>query len=76
MGEGRHDAGKVVKLSRREAQAALLVALGKTNKEIAAGLGLGERTAKQYVSNALRKTNCRCRSELAGYIGRPTSRTG
>ncbi|HLA82524.1 MAG TPA: LuxR C-terminal-related transcriptional regulator, partial [Thermoleophilia bacterium] len=43
---------KPLALSRREAQVALLIALGKTNKEIAAQLGLSDQTVKEYVSKA------------------------
>ena len=67
MGQPRRHQEEMISLSRREAQVTMLIVFGKTNKEIAAELGLSDQTVKTYVSSALRKANCQRRSELATY---------
>ncbi len=52
-------------LTVRELQIARLVAAGKSNAEIAQELFLSPRTVHTHVSNALRKTGCTNRTELA-----------
>lgn len=42
-----------------------LVSEGKTNKEIAAVLGLSDKTVKNYLSNAMEKLNTNRRSHTA-----------
>ena len=51
-----------------------LVALGRTNREIARELNLAEKTVRNYVSNILAKTGRRNRTELAAYLVRATQR--
>jgi two-component system, NarL family, response regulator DevR len=53
------------KLSPQELRIVALVADGKTNKEIAAVLGLSEKTVKNYLSNAMEKLNTSRRSHAA-----------
>ncbi|MGN6564366.1 MAG: response regulator transcription factor, partial [Thermomicrobiales bacterium] len=43
-------------LSAREAEVLRLVAAGRTNREIAAALGVGDRTVQTHVRSILTKT--------------------
>ena len=52
-------------LTSREEQILLLVAQGKTNKEIANKLNCTERTVKHHMTNIMRKSNVRNRVEAA-----------
>ena len=52
-------------LSRREVEVTRLVALGRTNREIARELFLSPRTVDMHVRNILSKLNCRTRTEAA-----------
>ncbi len=53
-------------LSRREREVVRLVAVGRTNREIAQDLFLSPRTVDMHVRNILRKLDCRSRVEAAG----------
>jgi DNA-binding NarL/FixJ family response regulator len=53
-------------LSRRELEVLRLVAVGRTNREIARDLFLSPRTVDMHVRNILRKLDCRSRTEAAG----------
>ena len=53
-------------LSRREREVLRLVAVGRTNREIAHDLFLSPRTVDMHVRNILRKLDCRSRVEAAG----------
>jgi DNA-binding CsgD family transcriptional regulator len=55
-------------LSRREREVAKLVARGLTNRQIAEGLVLSERTVENHVSNILKKLNLSSRSEVAAWV--------
>ena len=57
-------------LTEQERKILVLIADGKTNKEIAAEIFLSDKTVKNYVSNILNKLNLRRRSEAAAYIAR------
>jgi DNA-binding NarL/FixJ family response regulator len=50
-------ASPLEELTEREREVLTLVAEGKTDKEIAVTLGIAESTAKNHVSNVLRKLN-------------------
>jgi DNA-binding NarL/FixJ family response regulator len=50
-------------LSRREREVVRLLAVGRTNREIAADLFLSTRTVDMHVRNILRKLDCRSRLE-------------
>ncbi|MBX5446668.1 LuxR C-terminal-related transcriptional regulator, partial [Sphaerobacter sp.] len=60
-------------LTRREYEVALQVALGKTNREIAADLSIGEKTVEMHVSNSLNKLGLRSRAQLAAWIASSTT---
>jgi len=53
-------------LSRRECEVVRLLAVGRTNREIAQDLFLSPRTVDMHVRNILRKLDCRSRVEAAG----------
>jgi DNA-binding NarL/FixJ family response regulator len=57
-------------LSEQEQKILLLIAEGKTNKEIAEEIFLSDKTVKNYVSSILSKLNLRRRSEAAAFIAR------
>ena len=52
-------------LSRRELEVVRLLAVGRTNREIAQELFLSTRTVDMHVRNILRKLDCRSRTEVA-----------
>ena len=54
-------------LSPREVEVLRLVAVGKSNKEIGATLGLSEITVRNYLSNMLEKLSLSNRVELAAF---------
>lgn len=60
--------GVATTLTRRERQVAELVAEGLTNKEIAARLVIGLRTAESHVESILAKSGLANRTELAVWI--------
>ena len=47
-----------------------LLTHGKTNKQIALNLGIGDKSVKTYVSNILAKLNCQSRTEAAALATR------
>jgi two-component system response regulator DevR len=57
-------------LSEQEHKILLLIAEGKTNKEIAEEIYLSDKTVKNYVSSILSKLNLRRRAEAAAFIAR------
>ena len=63
---------KLSPLTENENKILLLIAEGKTNREIAAEIFLSDKTVKNYVSSILSKLNVRRRSEAAAYIARRT----
>jgi DNA-binding CsgD family transcriptional regulator len=56
-------------LTRRELEVVRLVAVGRTNREIATQLFLSPRTVDMHVRNVLRKLDCRSRVEAAHRAG-------
>jgi NarL family two-component system response regulator LiaR len=55
------------KLTERETEVLRLIALGKSNKEIASDLSVSETTVKTHVSNILMKLNLPSRTRAALY---------
>lgn len=55
-------------LSAQEQRVAVLVAEGKTNKEIAAAMGLSDKTVKNYLSNVFHKLKITRRSQAASIV--------
>lgn len=64
----RVETARVVDLTRREMDVARLVALGKTNREIAADLHLSHRTVDTHVSRILRRLGAARREDIAGLL--------
>jgi DNA-binding CsgD family transcriptional regulator len=56
-------------LSRRELEVLRLLAVGRTNREVAQELFLSPRTVDMHVRNILRKLDCRSRVEAAHRAG-------
>lgn len=70
LGEGA-EADPLVALAARERRILELIAAGLTNKEIAAEIGLSEKTVKRSVSVILSKLNLERRAQAAAlYAGR------
>jgi DNA-binding NarL/FixJ family response regulator len=63
---------KEAQITETEHKILLLIADGKTNREIGAELYFSDKTVKNYVSNILSKLNLRRRTEAAAYIARRT----
>ncbi len=57
-------------LSDQEQKILMLIASGKTNREIAAGTGLSVHTVKTYVSQIFRKLHLARRAEAAALVAR------
>jgi NarL family two-component system response regulator LiaR len=57
-------------LTERETEVLKLVAQGRANKEIAAELGIGEKTVKTHVSNLLGKLGVQSRTQAALYAAK------
>jgi two-component system, NarL family, response regulator DevR len=67
-GGGHHP--ESAQLSNQERRVLTLVADGKTNKEIAAALGLSPKTVKNYLSNVFEKLQVSRRSQAVARIVR------
>jgi len=63
----REEAAAFAELTLQERQVLALIAEGKTNREIAQALFLGEGTVRNYVSSILSKLNVSNRAEAAAY---------
>jgi DNA-binding NarL/FixJ family response regulator len=70
---GRPSLEPLGRLSQQELRILRRIAEGKTNRDIAALLGLSEYTVKTYVSAALRKLGLSSRAEAAAFITRRES---
>jgi DNA-binding NarL/FixJ family response regulator len=55
-------------LTPREQQIAVLIGRGLTNRQIAAELGISERTADTHVSNLLAKLGLSARGQVALWL--------
>jgi two-component system, NarL family, response regulator DevR len=67
---------ELAQLTGQEQKILLLVAEGKTNKEIAADVFLSDKTVKNYVSSILAKLNLERRAQAAAYMARVRSPGG
>ncbi|KAB2954303.1 response regulator transcription factor [Heliorestis acidaminivorans] len=63
----RGEKGQIESLTDKEKVILALIGQGKTNKEIAKEVFLGEKTVRNYVSNILQKLNFSHRSQAAVY---------
>ena len=64
------DTDELSDLTAQERRILLLVADGKTNKEIAAEVFLSDKTVKNYVSSILSKLNLQRRAQAAAYVAK------
>lgn len=65
-----HEDPRTACLSRQEHRILALLVDGLTNRQMAAAMGLTEKTVKNYVSNLLLKLGMQCRTEAAVYAAR------
>jgi DNA-binding NarL/FixJ family response regulator len=65
---GEHD--ELADLTPQERKILLLVAEGKTNKEIATEVFLSDKTVKNYVSSILSKLNLQRRAQAAAFVAK------
>ena len=63
-------------LTPQERKILMLVAEGKTNKEIAADVFLSDKTVKNYVSSILSKLNLERRAQAAAFVAKQRSDRG
>lgn len=63
----RDRAKGTVQLTRREADVVRLVAEGLSNKQVAARLGLSDKTVKNHVANVFSKLNVCARTQIVAY---------
>jgi DNA-binding NarL/FixJ family response regulator len=61
---------ELAQLTSQEQKILLLVAEGKTNKEIAAEVFLSDKTVKNYVSSILSKLNLQRRAQAAAFVAK------
>jgi two-component system, NarL family, response regulator DevR len=61
---------ELAQLTRQEQKILLLIAEGKTNKQIALDIFLSDKTVKNYVSSILAKLNLQRRSQAAAFVAR------
>ncbi len=64
------DTDELSGLTAQERKILMLVAEGKTNKEIAADVFLSDKTVKNYVSSILSKLNLERRAQAAAFVAR------
>jgi DNA-binding NarL/FixJ family response regulator len=57
-------------LTKQEQKILMLVAEGKTNKEIAGEVFLSDKTVKNYVSSILSKLNLERRAQAAAFVAK------
>jgi len=67
---------EMAQLTQQEQKILLLVAEGKTNKEIAQEVFLSDKTVKNYVSSILSKLNLERRAQAAAFVARHRMKGG
>jgi two-component system response regulator NreC len=71
----RHDRDSLVSLTRREQEVLELLALGYTNAEVAAALGVALRTVEAHRMHVVQKLGLRSRADLVRFVAeQPGSR--
>lgn len=74
---GGHAAGHTLDaLSPQEKRVLALIAAGRTNKEVAAEMGLAEKTVKNYLSTVFEKLHVSRRSQAAALYAQEMNRRG
>jgi DNA-binding CsgD family transcriptional regulator len=68
--DSKPSVGAAVRLTEREAEIARRLAHGRTNKQIAAELGISPHTVRDHVSMLLMKTGTPSRVRLAAVLAR------
>jgi two-component system response regulator DevR len=67
---GASETDEMSQLTAQERRILLLVAEGKTNKEVAAEIFLSDKTVKNYVSSILAKLSLERRAQAAAFVAR------
>lgn len=67
---GGDEVDELAQLTSQERKILLLVAEGKTNKEIAADVFLSDKTVKNYVSSILAKLDLQRRAQAAAFVAK------
>jgi DNA-binding NarL/FixJ family response regulator len=67
---GSSENDEISQLTAQERKILLLVAEGKTNKEIAGEIFLSDKTVKNYVSSILAKLNLERRAQAAAFVAK------
>jgi DNA-binding NarL/FixJ family response regulator len=67
---GSTENDEMSQLTAQERRILLLVAEGKTNKEIAGEIFLSDKTVKNYVSSILAKLNLERRAQAAAFVAK------
>ena len=67
---------ELARLTQQEHRILMLVAEGKTNREIAAEVFLSDKTVKNYVSSILSKLNLQRRAQAAAFVATHRPGTG
>jgi len=67
---------ELAQLTPQEQKILMLVAEGKTNKEIASEVFLSDKTVKNYVSSILAKLNLERRAQVAAFVAKHHIETG
>jgi two-component system response regulator DevR len=70
IASGSQETDELSQLTGQERKILLLVAEGKTNKEIAAEIYLSDKTVKNYVSSILAKLNLERRAQAAAFVAK------
>ncbi len=70
IASGTSESDELSQLTTQERKILLLVAEGKTNKEIAGEIFLSDKTVKNYVSSILQKLNLERRAQAAAFVAK------
>jgi two-component system response regulator DevR len=70
IASGATESDEISQLTSQERKILLLVAEGKTNKEIASEIFLSDKTVKNYVSSILAKLNLERRAQAAAFVAK------